>query len=149
MSMLTAAVAKHSAVVPRNLHGWTVLCARRVSSIALPADPGMTEAACCGCEASGGVNQIGNGTMSNLHKRAMEAVLEAAEYDVVETLKERDVRDRHSEEGDELVLDVAILHAYRVFVRICERNGVSSDAGMFAELAGELAEDLAHEADQG
>ena len=87
--------------------------------------------------------------MSNLHKRAMEAVLEAAEHDIVETLKERGVRDRYSEEGDELVLDVAILHAYRIFVRICEREGVSADAGLFAELAGELADDLEHETDQG
>ena len=57
--------------------------------------------------------------MSNLHKRAMEAVLQAAQHDIVGTLKEREIGDRHSEEADEAVLDVAILHAYRIFVRIC------------------------------
>ncbi|ACI98346.1 MULTISPECIES: hypothetical protein [Rhodospirillales] len=83
--------------------------------------------------------------MSNLHKRAMEAVLQAAEMDVLGSLEEREIRDRHSEEGDEAVLDVAILHAYRVFVRICENQGLTADGWLFADLAGELAEEMAQE----
>lgn len=86
--------------------------------------------------------------MSNLHKRAMEAVLSAAEQDIVTTLKERGIEDRMSEDGDETVLDVAILHAYRIFMRICEENGLPADADLFAEVAAELAEDVAQEADQ-
>jgi hypothetical protein len=83
--------------------------------------------------------------MSSLHKRAMEAVLEAAELDIGEALKEQGIRDRHGEESDDTVLDVAILHAYRVFMRICERDGLAADARLFAELAGELAEEIAQE----
>lgn len=86
--------------------------------------------------------------MSNLHKRAMEAVLSAAEQDIVTTLQERGIEDRMSEDGDETVLDVAILHAYRIFMRICEENGLPADADLFAEVAAELAEDVAQEADQ-
>lgn len=86
--------------------------------------------------------------MSNLHKRAMEAVLSAAEQDIVTTLDERGIEDRMSEDGDETVLDVAILHAYRIFMRICEENGLPADADLFAEVAAELAEDVAQEADQ-
>ncbi|NYZ10987.1 hypothetical protein HL658_00375 [Azospirillum sp. RWY-5-1] len=86
--------------------------------------------------------------MSNLHKRAMEAVLSAAEQDIVTTLEERGIEDRMSEDGDETVLDVAILHAYRIFMRICEENGLPADADLFAEVAAELAEDVAQEADQ-
>lgn len=86
--------------------------------------------------------------MSNLHKRAMEAVLSAAEQDIVTTLEERGIKDRMSEDGDETVLDVAILHAYRIFMRICEENGLPADADLFAEVAAELAEDVAQESDQ-
>lgn len=86
--------------------------------------------------------------MSNLHKRAMEAVLSAAEQDIVTTLEERGIEDRMSEDGDETVLDVAILHAYRIFMRICEENGLPADADLFAEVAAELAEDVAQESDQ-
>ncbi|HYH37065.1 MULTISPECIES: hypothetical protein [unclassified Azospirillum] len=85
--------------------------------------------------------------MSDLHKRAMEAVLQAAEHDVVATLQERAIKDSHSEEADEAVLDVAILHAWRIFVRICEQRGLTVDAGLFAELAGELADELAQDQD--
>lgn len=85
--------------------------------------------------------------MSDLHKRAMEAVLQAAEHDVVATLQERDIKDSHSEEADEAVFDVAILHAWRIFVRICEQRGLTVDAGLFAELAGELADELAQDQD--
>lgn len=85
--------------------------------------------------------------MSDLHKRAMEAVLQAAEHDVVATLQERAIRDSHSEEADEAVLDVAILHAWRIFVRICEQRGLSVDAGLFAEMAAELADELAQDQD--
>ena len=85
--------------------------------------------------------------MSDLHKRAMEAVLQAAEHDVVATLQERAIKDSHSEEADEAVLDVAILHAWRIFLRICEQRGLTVDAGLFAELAGELADELAQDQD--
>lgn len=85
--------------------------------------------------------------MSDLHKRAMEAVLQAAEHDVVATLQERAIKDSHSEEADEAVLDVAILHAWRIFVRICEQRGLTVDAGLFAEMAGELADELAQDQD--
>ncbi|HYE01369.1 MAG TPA: hypothetical protein VEH84_18450 [Alphaproteobacteria bacterium] len=83
--------------------------------------------------------------MSDLHKRAMAAVLEAAEHDIADTLKEQGIRDRHSEDADDVVFDVAILHAYRIFVRICEKEGLSVDAGLFSDLAADLAEDMAQE----
>jgi hypothetical protein len=79
--------------------------------------------------------------MSDLHKRAMEAVLQAAELDVLGMLEERGIRDRSSEEADDAVLDVAVLHAFRIFSRICEDNGIPADAGLFAEIAAELADD--------
>lgn len=85
--------------------------------------------------------------MSNLHKRAMEAVLQAAEEDIVSTLEERGIKDRNSEDGDEVVLDVAILHAYRIFMRICEEAGLPADADLFAEVSAELAEEVAQDAD--
>ncbi len=85
--------------------------------------------------------------MSDLHKRAMEAVLQAAEHDVVATLHERAIKDSHSEEADEAVLDVAILHAWRIFVRICEQRGLTVDAGLFAEMAAELADEVAQDQD--
>lgn len=85
--------------------------------------------------------------MSDLHKRAMEAVLQAAEHDVVATLAERAIKDSHSEEADEAVLDVAILHSWRIFVRICEQRGLTVDAGLFAEMAGELADEVAQDQD--
>lgn len=79
--------------------------------------------------------------MSTLHKQAMDAVLKAADMDVLATLEEQGVKDRHSEEADNAVMDVAISHAYRVFVRICEAQGLTVDAYLFADLAAELAED--------
>ena len=85
--------------------------------------------------------------MSDLHKRAMEAVLQAADHDVVATLQERAIKDSHSEEADEAVLDVAILHAWRIFVRICEQRGLTVDAGLFAEMANELADEMAQDQD--
>jgi len=85
--------------------------------------------------------------MSSLHKQAMEAVLRAAELDVTAALEERDIKDRNEEEADEAVYDVAILHAFRIFTRICEANGLSTDAWLFADIAGELAEDLSQEGD--
>lgn len=85
--------------------------------------------------------------MSNLHKRAMEAVLEAAELDIAQTLKEHGVHDRHSEEADDVMFDVAILHAYRIFVRICERQGLTVGAPLFADMAAELADEMAAEGD--
>jgi len=85
--------------------------------------------------------------MSSLHKQAMEAVLKAAEIDVLGTLEERGIKDRHSEDADNAALDVAALHAYRVFMRICEANGLDVDAFTFAELAQELAEEMAQDAD--
>ncbi|WP_207483396.1 hypothetical protein [Arenibaculum pallidiluteum] len=83
--------------------------------------------------------------MSTLHKRAMEAVLAAAEQDIAEALRENGIRDRHGEAADDTVLDVAILHAYRIFVRICERDGLEADARLFVELASELAEEIERE----
>ncbi|KAA0578129.1 hypothetical protein SAMN02982917_3367 [Azospirillum oryzae] len=85
--------------------------------------------------------------MSTQHKQAMDAVLQAAAHDIVATLQERDVADRHSEEGDLVVLDVAILHAYRIFMRICEENGLDVDAGYFADLAADLAEEVSQDQD--
>ncbi|MFV3130126.1 hypothetical protein [Niveispirillum sp. KHB5.9] len=83
--------------------------------------------------------------MSTLHKQAMEAVLKAAEMDILGTLEEQNIKDRYSEEGDQMALDVAILHGYRVFMRICEANGLQADAELFAEMAGELADDIAQD----
>ena len=83
--------------------------------------------------------------MSNVRKRAMEAVLEAAEHDIRDTLKENGIEDPHSEEADESVLDVAFLYAYRIFVRVCERQGLTTDVHLFAELAGDLADDMEDE----
>ena len=44
-------------------------------------------------------------------------------------------------------LDVAILHSWRIFVRICEQRGLTVDAGLFAEMAGELADEVAQDQD--
>lgn len=85
--------------------------------------------------------------MSNTRRQAMDAVLEAAGHDIAETFKEQDITDRHSEDADEAIYDVAILYAYRVFVRICEQQGLSVNAGIFADLADELAEEIAEESD--
>lgn len=87
--------------------------------------------------------------MSNTRKQAMDAVLEAAGHDIADTFKEQGIEDRHGEDADEAVYDVAILYAYRVFVRICERQGLSVNAGVFADLADELAEEIAEDTDQG
>jgi len=86
--------------------------------------------------------------MSNTRRQAMEAVLVAAGHDIADTLKEQGIEDLHSEDADEAVYDVAILYAYRVFVRICEQQGLSVNAGIFADLADELAEEIAQDADQ-
>jgi hypothetical protein len=83
--------------------------------------------------------------MPSLHKQAMDAVLKAAEMDILGALEEQDIKDRHSEEADQAVLDVAILHGYRVFTRICEAHGVSVDANLFLEMADELADDILNE----
>jgi len=42
---------------------------------------------------------------------------------------------------------VAILHAWRIFVRICEQRGLTVDAGLFAEMAAELADEVAQDQD--
>lgn len=83
--------------------------------------------------------------MSAIHKQAIEAVLQAAQHDIVGTLQERGVEDRHSEDADLAVLDVAILHAYRIFMRICEANGLEIDAGYFADMANDLADEVAQD----
>lgn len=85
--------------------------------------------------------------MSNLHVKAIEAVLKAAQTDIDSTIEERGIADRDSEDADEVVLDVAILHAYRVFIRICEEQGLPADVDLFSEVASELAEDMANEDD--
>jgi hypothetical protein len=97
----------------------------------------------------GGENSQAKGRppMSNLHKQAMEAVLQAAAHDIVATLQERGVEDKHSEDGDLVIMDVAILHAYRIFMRICEENGLEADAGYFADLANDLAEEVEQDVD--
>ncbi len=86
--------------------------------------------------------------MSNVRKRAMEAVLEAAEQDIEDTFKENEIADRQSEEADEAVFDVAILYAYRVFVRICEQRGIPADVHLFAELSGDLADEMENDNEQ-
>ncbi|WP_207462526.1 hypothetical protein [Azospirillum sp. SYSU D00513] len=85
--------------------------------------------------------------MSNLHKQAMDAVLQAAAHDIVATLQERGVEDKHGEDGDLVVMDVAILHAYRIFMRICEEHGLEADAGYFADMANDLADEVAQDVD--
>lgn len=85
--------------------------------------------------------------MSTPHKRAMDAVLEAADLDIKAALADRDIKDAHSEDADDTILDVAILHAWRIFARISEAQGLSVDPGLFADLAAELAEDMAEDAD--
>lgn len=87
--------------------------------------------------------------MSTLHKQAMDAVLKAAEMDILGTLEDQGVKDRYSEEGDQAAMDVAILHGYRVFMRICEANGIQADAELFVEMAGELADDIAQDGGEG
>ncbi|HYE50942.1 MAG TPA: hypothetical protein VEB20_15205 [Azospirillaceae bacterium] len=87
--------------------------------------------------------------MSSVHKQAMELVLKAAEQDIAGTMEERGVKDKYSDDGDEVVFDVAILHAYRIFVRICESQGFKADAAFFSDMASELADDMAQEAVQG
>ncbi|MDZ5647037.1 MULTISPECIES: hypothetical protein [Nitrospirillum] len=86
--------------------------------------------------------------MSTPHKRAMEAVLEAADLDIKAALEERGITDKHSEEADDTILDVAILHAWRIFVRINEAQGLTVDPGLFVDLASELAEDMAEDREQ-
>ena len=93
-------------------------------------------------------NDTRNGTMSNVRKRAMEAVLEAAGQDIEETFQENGIADRQSDEADEAVFDVAILYAYRVFVRICEQQGIPADVQLFAELSGDLADEMENDNDQ-
>jgi hypothetical protein len=85
--------------------------------------------------------------MSNIHVKAIEAVLQAAQTDIDSTIEERGISDRDGEDADEAVLDVAILHAYRVFMRICEEQGLPADADLFAEVAAELAEEIENEPD--
>ncbi|MEI8395807.1 MAG: hypothetical protein WCF85_13790 [Rhodospirillaceae bacterium] len=87
--------------------------------------------------------------MSNLRKQAMDAMLEAASHDIAESFSEQDITDRQSDDADEAVFDVAILYAYRVFTRICEHQGLSIDAGLFADLATELADEIVAEEDEG
>lgn len=85
--------------------------------------------------------------MSSIHKQAMEAVLQAADQDIAETLNELGVKDSYSEEADDAILDVAITHAYRIFMRISEHRGLTVDAGLFADMAADLAEDVAQDVD--
>jgi hypothetical protein len=80
--------------------------------------------------------------MSELHKRAMEAVLQAAAQDVASTLRERGLSGKEAEEVDDAVLDVAILHAYRIFFRICQDQGLIADPSLFSDLASDFAEEM-------
>lgn len=83
----------------------------------------------------------------SLHKKAMEAVLEAAEKDIQQAMDDNKIEDPYSEEADDIVFDVAILHAYRIFVRICEKMGFTPDAALFAEMASDLADEIARSGD--
>lgn len=85
--------------------------------------------------------------MSSAHKQAMEAVLVAARLDIQGMMDERGIDDAVGEDAESVIFDVAIMHAYRVFVRILEQEGFQGDAGFFADLASELAEDMASETD--
>lgn len=85
--------------------------------------------------------------MSAIHRQAMEAVLQAAASDIQVSIRERHVSD--DVERDDAVMDVAILHAYRVFCRICENNGLGADPGLFSDMAVDLAEDLVSEGAEG
>lgn len=85
--------------------------------------------------------------MTTPHKRAIDAVLEAADLDIKAALADRGIKDPHSEEADDTILDVAVLHAWRIFARITQAQGLTVDAGLFADMASELAEDIADEED--
>lgn len=87
--------------------------------------------------------------MSNLRRQAMDAILAAARHDIDDTLKEQGIENRHDEDADGAVFDVAILYAYRVFVRICEQEGLSVAPEEFVDLAAELVEEMAEDADLG
>lgn len=83
--------------------------------------------------------------MSNLHKQAMDAVLAAAQRDIADALKDNGIDDPNSEDADDVTLDIAILHSYRVFVRICEQRGLTVDPGLFADMADELCDEMAQD----
>lgn len=87
--------------------------------------------------------------MSNLRRQAMDTILAAARDDISDTLKEQGIENRHDEDADGAVFDVAILYAYRVFVRICEQEGLSVAPEEFVDLAAELVEEMAEDADLG
>ena len=87
--------------------------------------------------------------MSNLRRQAMDAILAAARHDIDDTLQEQGIENRHDEDADGAVFDVAILYAYRVFVRICEQEGLSVAPEEFVDLAAELVEEMAEDADLG
>ncbi|CAK0752636.1 conserved hypothetical protein [uncultured Gammaproteobacteria bacterium] len=86
--------------------------------------------------------------MSNLHKHAMEAVLAAAKHDIDDSLKENGIDDPGSEDANDITLDVAILHAYRIFVRICEQRGLTIDPALFADMADELCDEMAQDIEE-
>jgi len=85
--------------------------------------------------------------MSNLRRQAMDAILAAARHDIDDTLQEQGIENRHDEDADGAVFDVAILYAYRVFVRICEQEGLAVSPEEFVDAAAELVEEMAEEAD--
>ena len=85
--------------------------------------------------------------MSTLRRQAMDAVLAAASHDIDDTIKDQGIESRHDEDADGAVFDVAILYAYRVFVRICEQEGLTVSPEDFAELAAELVEEIAEDTD--
>ncbi len=85
--------------------------------------------------------------MSNLRRQAMDAILAAASQDITHTLEEQGIQNRHDEDADGAVFDVAILYAYRVFVRICEQEGLSVVPEEFVDAAAELVEEMAAESD--
>ena len=87
--------------------------------------------------------------MSNLRRQAMDAILVAARHDISDTLKEQGIENPHDEDADGAVFDVAILYAYRVFVRICEQEGLSVVPEEFVDYAAELVDEMAEDADLG
>ncbi len=87
--------------------------------------------------------------MSNLRRQAMDAILAAARHDISDTLKEQGIENPHDEDADGAVFDVAILYAFRVFMRICEQEGLSVTPEEFVDLAGELVEEMAEDAELG
>lgn len=86
--------------------------------------------------------------MPDNHEKALAAIVRSAGEDIEKTLEERGISDKESEDADEAVLDVAIYEAFQIFQAICEERGLPADAGLFAEVAAELAEEAEDDEDE-